>query len=182
MTAALIPGAAVSVHPAHACTLIQPSSPAEFVAEAQVIVIGTVESRDGRTLTLRPEAFLKGPASSERMQFRGVQDTCDPAPLRAGDRTLIYVFDAAAPRYPYVNEAYLLKDGSAIMGKDQSTETEVVSAIRGVTGQYVVPVSSRGEGAGIDWSHTVVPLGLALGLVFIIGLVLMRVWHRIDPS
>lgn len=152
------------------------------MAEAQVIVIGTVESRDGRTMTLRPEAFLKGPASSELMQFRGVEDTCAPAPLRAGDRTLIYVFDAAAPRYPYVNEAYLLRDGSAILGEEQRTEGEVVAAIRGVTGQYAVPVSSRSEGAGIDWSHTVVPLGLALGVVFIIGLVLMRVWHRIDPS
>lgn len=182
LTAALVPGAAVYVPAAHACLLLQPETPEQLVPDSQVIVVGTVVSRDGRNLVFRPEAFLKGPASADEMRFTGEEDTCTPAPLNAGDRALIYVFDAAAPRYPYQTEAFVLKDGHATMADDVRTEVEVVAAIRAVTGQYAVPATSSSEGAGIDWGHTIIPLGAALAIIFVIGLVLMRVWHRIDPS
>jgi hypothetical protein len=58
----------------------------------------------------------------------------------------------------------------------------VVAAIRAITGQYAVPAGSKDEGAGIDWKSTVLPVGAALLAVFAIGLVLMRQWHKIDPS
>jgi len=183
IAAALSPGAAVFVRPAHACSLMAVDSPVRLVPEAELIVIGEVTAVDGAGATLRPEAFLKGPLSGKDIRLERDSSGCPTAGLETGARALVFVFDADAPRYPYVNEAYLLKDGHARMeGSAELSEVEVVSAIRAVTGQYAVPAESESEGAGIDWRNTILPLGAALGVIFVIGLALMRVWHRIDPS
>jgi hypothetical protein len=143
---------------------------------------------------IEPEAFLKGPASSEPVTLAapdtGVHATleaqgaeCPRAKASQGDRVLVYILDAQAPHYPYLNEAYVLKDGHARMeGSNELTEVQLVNEIRAITEQYAVPAATASEGAGIDWGSTVVPLGAALAVVFVIGLALMRVWHRIDPS
>jgi len=50
---------------------------------------------------------------------------------------------------------------------------------------HTSPVGSAAigeEGAAIDWIGTVLPVSAALLVVFAIGLLLMRTWHRIDPS
>lgn len=183
VTAALLPGAAVFVPEAHACSLYQPRSPIEFVADSEIIVIGEVVSSDETALVLQPEAFLKGPASAEQMRLVPDRSDCPRANLNRGDRALVYLFRASEPRIPLTNEAYLLKDGRATMeGSSPLSEVEVVSQIRQITGQYAVPAATESDGAGIDWNSTVLPLGLVLLIVFGIGLVLMRVWHRIDPS
>jgi hypothetical protein len=159
------------------------TSPVEGVAESELIVVGIVESRQDTDIVVRPEVFLKGPASAEPLRFSGPNNTdCAPAPVEPRDRVLVYVYDAQNVHLPLYNDVYFLKDGHAIMGDEVRTEVEVVSAIRAVTGQYAVPAASSSEGAGIDWGHTVIPLGAALAVIFVIGLVLMRVWHRIDPS
>lgn len=131
-----------------------------------------------------PEAFLKGPASSGPLRFTGGDhDLCPLAPVNQGDRMLIYVFKAGDPQWPLLNSAYVLRDGRASMeGAPTVSEAEAVSEIRAITGQYVVPAAGDSDGAGIDWGHTVMPLGAALAIIFVIGLLLMRVWHRIDPS
>jgi hypothetical protein len=80
-------------------------------------------------------------------------------------------------------QTYVLRDGRAQRGDQPAVpEVQLVSEVREVTGQYIVIATSQDEGAGIDWGNTVVPLGVALAVIFGIGLVLMRVWHRIDPS
>ena len=61
-------------------------------------------------------------------------------------------------------------------------EAELVSRIRALTNQYTVPAAAESESAGIDWGRTVVPVGFAVLALFGVGLVLMRIWHRIDPS
>ena len=195
VTAALVPGAAVFVRPAHACTLVQIDSPAQLVPDAEVIVIGEVIRADADELALRPEAFLKGPASAEEIVFRELAGPADPpggvggingcprASLAPRDRVLVYIFEAESARFPLLNQVYVLRDGRALMeGAGPISEVEAVSSIRAITGQYAVPAASEAEGAGIDWGNTVLPLGLVLLVIFGIGLVLMRVWHRIDPS
>jgi hypothetical protein len=174
--------------------LVAVESPAQLVPGSEVIFIGEVTRADSEALVLRPEAFLKGPVSSEPVTLPvpggGVHATavvqgaeCPRVDVAEGQRLLVYVSDADDPHYPYVNEAYVLQDGHARMdGSPELTEVEVVAQIRAITGQYAVPAASEGEGAGIDWGNTVLPLGIALGIVFVIGLLLMRVWHRIDPS
>jgi hypothetical protein len=61
-------------------------------------------------------------------------------------------------------------------------EEELSERIRALTGQSSVPADPGDDGSTIDWTRTVLPLSVALGLVFVIGLAMMRVWHRIDPS
>jgi hypothetical protein len=154
------------------------------VPESEVILIGQATSSSPTLLVLKPEAFLKGPASADEIRFAGEESAlCPQANIAEGERVLIYMFDAEAPAYPLINQAYVLRDGRAFMeGAEPRSEVEVVSSIRAITGQYAVPAATEAEGAGIDWGNTVLPLGLVLLVIFGIGLVLMRVWHRIDPS
>lgn len=135
-------------------------------------------------MALVPEAFLKGPASGDALHFapNPIAAECGGNPLTVGDRAIVYVADAANPVEPLINGAFILRDGHATMGDQVRTEVEVVSAIRSLTGQYAVPAVTQSEGAGINWGQTIIPLGVVMAILLGIGLVLMRVWHRIDPS
>ena len=172
------------MQPAYACTLLTPESATDFVLDSELIVIGTVREVSDTELRLGPEAFLKGPSSGEPLVFSASEDEmCPTHEFAVGDRALIYVFDAAELPWPYINQVFVLEGGRATMGELSETELTVVEEIRGLTGQYAVPaVADGGEGAGINWKSTVLPMGVVLLVVFGIGLVMMRVWHRIDPS
>jgi hypothetical protein len=183
ITAALFPGAAVFVPAAHACTLLQPGSPVQFVAESELIVVGRVAQASGDSFELQPEAFLKGPVSGEAIRFSGRDEQCPTAEVESGDRVLVYVGKADQLSWPLINQVYEFRDGRAKReGEMERLEIEVISDIRQITGQYAVPAVDDDEGAGINWGDTVLPLGALLVVVFLIGLVLMRIWHRIDPS
>lgn len=160
------------------------ASPEQLVLTSQVIVIGRVTRVNGSEFDLTPEAYLKGPASSAPIQFRDAYaGACPTVTVEQGTRLLAYIGDPGKPQWPLVNSAYVLKDGKATLeGDRERSESDVVAAIRAVTGQYAVPAIAGAEGAGIDWRSTVLPLGGALLVVFAIGLVLMRQWHKIDPS
>ena len=86
------------------------------------------------------------------------------------------------PQWPGAAQVFWLIDGRASGLGGNVSESDLVQKVRAITGQYAVPAASQSEGAGIDWRNTVLPLSVALAFVFAIGLVLMRVWHRIDPS
>ncbi len=161
-----------------------PESAAEFVLESELIVIGTVREVTPDEVRFAPEAFLKGPSSGEPIVFRGRDDSmCPEHSFAEGDRALVYIYDAAELPLPYINQVFVLEGGKATMGELSMTELQAVEEIRTITGQYAVPaVADGGEGAGIDWNSTVLPMGVVLLIVFGIGLVMMRVWHRIDPS
>lgn len=169
--------------PAYACSLEQPAGPADFIEASEVIIIATVSAASAEQLVLQPEAFLKGPASGEPLVLPLRDELCPVAEVAAGERVLVYLLDVSEPEWPLLNQVYVLRDGHAYReGEPERTEVEVVSQIRSATGQYIVPAATQGEGAGIDWNNTIIPLGVALLIIFGIGLVLMRVWHRIDPS
>jgi len=141
-------------------------------------VVGTVVTT-GQDLALEPIAFLKGPASSEPIRFADEDLGC----LDAGDLAVVYFLRLKEPPDMRLTKAYLLRDPQTETGgKVPASELDVVQKIRALTGQYAVPAASEDDGAGIDWSHTIVPMGVVLLIVFGIGLVLMRVWHRIDPT
>jgi hypothetical protein len=184
VTAVLLPGAAVFVQPAYACQVDYDFPPQEQrIAESQLIVIGQVVEQAPALLVVRPEAFLKGPASGEDIRFEGEYFGCPLSAAVDGDRALIFVDDASQPTVPLVTDVYVLREGRAQRGEtDSVSEVQLVNEIRAITEQYAVPAASESEGAGIDWQTTVLPLGAALAIVFVIGLALMRVWHRIDPS
>lgn len=193
LTAALHPGAAV---------FAQPSCPPPVeglalqaaVHDASVIVIGTwartepgATTDSGRAI-IQPEAFLKGATSARDIPLA----TSLPGPCRApigapGDRLLLIVTgDPANAPFPEPERAWVLANGRAtsfVTGASAAgTEADLVARIRALTGQYTVPAADQAQGAGMDWGKTVLPVGFAVLALFGVGLVLMRIWHRIDPS
>lgn len=191
LTAALIPGAAVFAQTpsaAASCLEIRLDALAAAVPQFELIVIGTVhEENGGGGARLEPEAYLKGAASKPDINFvhpgNQAASSCELARLEEGARILVFLKSSNGQvEWPGATQVFWLKDGRAAGSAGNLTELELVSKVRAVTGQYAVPAASESEGAGIDWGKTVLPLSLALGVVFIIGLFLMRIWHRIDPS
>jgi hypothetical protein len=198
MAAALIPGAAVFATPESSTGCDSPHTEVTFrtmIDSASVVVIGRVVAIDGENRDdeqeahIRPEAFLKGPSTGGDLRFRrsGMAMPCEYAEFQEGDRLLLVAQGRTEPfGWPPPLGAYRLEDGHAFnlnpADDRRSTEVELVSRIRGITGQYAVPADSTQEGASIDWRGTVLPVGAALLVIFGISLALMRLWHRIDPS
>jgi hypothetical protein len=89
-----------------------------------------------------------------------------------------------APAGPDSRSSVRLESGNAFLsdGTPIGSEESLVADVRNLTGQYAVAAQSESEGEGIEWTTTVLPIAVALGIVFVIGLFLMRIWHRIDPS
>ncbi len=188
----------MSAQPAHyGCD--EPLSDAQFrlaVESASIVVIGRVYNITADaspdtldTAVVKPEAFLKGPATGAGLRFerRGPVFPCQYAEFSDGERLLVIAQESSEPfAWPAPNAAFRLQEGRAFSlnpADDRPrTEVELVTGIRGITEQYAVPAASQDEGASIDWVGTVLPVGAGLAVIFGISLVLMRLWHRIDPS
>lgn len=163
----------------------------QAVQASTVILVAHVAAlTPGEHVTLVPEAVLKGavPNSSVEIPYpASVPNGCQLASFTDGSR--VFVFLGASDGqllWPSRPQLFVLNDGAAVQQENQGlgaqTETSLVSLVRGITNQYAVPAQTRAEGASIDWMHTVLPVGAALLLVFGIGLWLMKIWHRIDPT
>jgi len=179
----------VSEARAFQCLDVDPAQITLAVESSRTIVIATVREENGGALVrLEPSAFLLGAASNEpiRPQYPQPLPECALARLTEGQRILVFLGATdGVLDWPSAGQVFWLEDGKAIGGGstgDSLAEIDLVQRIRQVTGQYAVPAATENESAGIDWSHTVIPLGVVLLIIFGIGLVLMRVWHRIDPS
>lgn len=163
---------------------------AEAVADSDLVVIATVVSDTAGGTALRPEAYLKGAAIRGDLRLVDRAQTgapCARAAIEPGMRVLAFLRGSAREvEWPRIDDGYILRDGLARSTNPlvafQTSEAALVDEVRSSTGQYAVPAASADEGAGIGWTKTVLPVGAALLVVFAIGLVLMRLWHRIDPS
>ncbi|MGE0598763.1 MAG: hypothetical protein AB7J35_02920 [Dehalococcoidia bacterium] len=191
MTAALLAGAAVSssASAATTCLDVDPDALVEAVEASNVIVAGVVHEEDGGgTVRIEPDVFLLGAASNEpiRPRYPDPLPECALARLSEGQRVLAFLDSTdGVLNWPSAGRVFWLSNGEAVSGGGSPTtisEVALVQKVRGITGQYAVPASNKDDGAGIDWGNTVLPLGVVLLIIFGIGLVLMRVWHRIDPS
>ncbi len=159
------------------------------LTEAEVVVVARVEaSEPERSVVLRPEVYLKGPAQSAviSLSFPDPRPRCPLARFDPGARVLA-VLDAAGGdlSWPGAGDVWLIAGGVATKPEpspDERPEADLIRAVRSITGQYAVPAANGEEGASIDWVGTVLPVSAALLVVFAIGLLLMRTWHRIDPS
>jgi len=195
LTAALLPGAAVSAsRPAQAaavtCISVTSDALTQGIEASGLIIVAKVhlESPEGPAV-LEPEAILKGSVPSTNVEVPRPEGEapCELAVLADGTRALLFlsVIDGR-PEWPGASQVFDLEDGFAIQQEDlgfgRGPEVAMVNSVRSLTGQYVVPAADSSEGAGIDWGSTVLPIGAVLLVVFGIGLVLMRTWHRIDPS
>jgi len=153
---------------------------------SEVILIGRVQLEDGgNTANVTPEAYLKGAASGEQVSLTRIRDgECPNAEFPGDGRALMFLTSSSGVLlWPIEGRGLVLKDGDALdRGTVVMRESELIARIRDITGQYAVPAASDDEGAGIDWLTTVLPVGAALAGIMIAGLILMRTWHRIDPS
>ncbi|HET7738243.1 MAG TPA: hypothetical protein VFK32_06685 [Tepidiformaceae bacterium] len=188
LTAALVPRAAVFAQDASACE-IDRSTTLLRLADVDLVVIAQVEDADADSATVQPEVYLKGAATGESVSLErptGTPAGCTLATIVAGDRVLLLLkAEGGVYLWPAVEEVYTLRDGSALRGEpllDSTPENQLIDDIRSVTGQEAVAAGDGDDGASIEWLGTVVPVTVALVLVLGIGLVMMREWHRIDPT
>lgn len=159
--------------------------------EASGLILVAKVHREGPEgpVTLDPEVILKGSVPSTSVELAVPEDEapCQLAVLADGTRALLFlsVVDGR-PEWPGASQVFDLEDGLAVQQEDLGfgsvTEFARIATVRSITGQYVVPAADSSDGAGIDWGSTVLPIGAVLLVVFGIGLLLMRTWHRIDPS
>lgn len=189
--AAALPGAAVFAQSPPApsnCLEVRLAALPEAVLSTDVVVIGTVrEDRAGGFARIEPEAYLKGAAANGAIRFVPRADqlssSCKLALLAEGTRLVAFLQSSDGQlEWPGAAQVFWLNEGRATGSGGDTSESELVEKVRAITHQYAVPATSKSEGAGIDWGQTVLPLSAALVILFGIGLVLMRVWHRIDPS
>jgi hypothetical protein len=199
LAAALIPGAAVFARPAVMLEMcggpMDTTVTRADATEANMIVIGRVASIEADSAHIAPEAFLKGPASAAEIAIEGGHHVgCASVELQPGQRVLLSLRadSDGVVAWPLIDDgpSYLLENGRAVSLDPRNnqtvanapTEANVVDHIRSITEQYAVPAASESEGASLDWVKVVVPTAIACLVVFGIGLYLMKIWHRIDPT
>ena len=166
-----------------------------IIRGANLVLIGSVVSFESdRTATdlahvgLKPESFLKGSPSAANFEFLyGPPELCESFGPKRGERFLLVVSSVTSPPgWPFAGQVFRLESGNAVSsGKGDARilkEADLVARIRSQTNQFSQPASSSGSGAAIDWGSTVLPIGAACAALLVVGLFLMRIWHRIDPS
>ncbi|MGK2966381.1 MAG: hypothetical protein ACSLFM_12370 [Tepidiformaceae bacterium] len=188
LTAALAPRAAVFAQDASACD-IDRSTAFLRLDDLDLVVVAQVEEADADSATIHPEVYFKGAATGESVSLErptAEAPGCTLATIVAGDRVLLLLrAEDGVYLWPAVEEVYTLRAGSAFRGEplsDSTSEDQLIDDIRSVTGQEAVAAEGGADGASIEWLGTVVPVTVALVLVLGIGLVMMREWHRIDPT
>lgn len=190
-----MPGAAVFVTAARAACPAPPDGATieEQAATASVVVLGVVSGPDevaggGRSFSLRPEVFLKGASTARSQVFTlAAQDSgCEVATVEQGARVLVFAHGSNPFPWPHPLGVFVEHpDGWRSTHPALSvsyTEAQLLDRIRAITGQLAIPAANTGDGAGIDWLTTVLPIGGVLLGLMAVGLILMRIWHRIDPS
>lgn len=163
------------------CRPLEVSDAIEAVSPFPVIVVGTVREEEGG-LAIVPEFYLRGAALPRPLRLvDDVPAECERAPMRPGARVLAGLEPAAGGWFwPAAGQVFVLEDGVASDGRRSLPEETLISTLRTATGQLAYPASE--EDAGFDWRGTALPVGAALVVVFGVGLYLMRLWHRIDPT
>jgi hypothetical protein len=177
-----MPASAVACAELEAGTLRMATEAASVIVLAEVGA-GSTEQE----VILRPEVYFKGAAEGrEFLLVRSDGGECPEAQLVPGTSVLAFLESPQSGlAWPDRSRVFLLESGIATNGASPPwslAEEELSERIRALTGQSSVPADPGDDGSTIDWTGTVLPLSVALGLVFVIGLAMMRVWHRIDPS
>ena len=151
-----------------------------------VVVVGEVAALEGAP-AIAPEAYLKGAAVSGLLPLSEAPSGCARAvPPPAGTRVVAALRrEGGGFQWPVPAALFAVADGVATNGADPPVslpEDELVSRIRAVSGQYAVPATEPSEGASVNWLGVVLPVSLAAALILAIALVLLRIWHRIEPE
>ncbi len=187
--AALIPGAAVFASQTPVPCPGTPPKLSDQVLRADVIVLGSVvAASDSVSVQIHPAAYLKGPAQAGdvELHYPSPEPACPLGSFTQDGRIVVLLQSHAGDlQWPDAGEVYVLSDGSAVNelhGGVSQAESELLHDIRAITGQYAVPATDASEGASLDWVKVVLPTTVVTLIVFGLGLLFMRTWHRIDPT
>ena len=153
------------------------------VEDFDVIVVGQLTSA-GETPAVDPEVYLRGSAVTQMLRLVDAPSECAKADLPpSGARVVVALRqEVGGFQWPVPAALFVVEGGVATNGDDPPSslpEDELISRIREVSGQYAVPASESGS---IDWLRVVLPVVLAAIVILGIGLVLLRIWHRIEPE
>ncbi len=177
-------GARVSAAPQQlSCRPLDPEAPAAEVLAFPLIVMARVETRSDGALELVPEFYLRGPALGGPLLLVPEEGECPPAALEPDARILAGLEPAPGGwRWPAEGQVFVIRNGVARSGDGRTiSEEELVAALRRTTGQLAYPGTPE-PGRTFDWLGVGLPVGVALAAIFAVGLYLMRLWHRIDPT
>ena len=135
---------------------------------------------------IEPEAYLRGSAVAGPLPLLDGSE-CDQAAVPAeGSRVVVALRrEGRGFQWPVPEALFVVENGIATNGGSNAVELpedELVTRIREVSGQYAVLASDPSEGASIDWARVIVPVSLAAAIILAIALVLLRIWHRIEPE
>ncbi|MCY3505721.1 MAG: hypothetical protein OXH41_06130 [Chloroflexi bacterium] len=156
------------------------------IEDVDVIVVGELVTEAGAP-AIDPEAYLKGPAIAEALPLSDSPTDCERAVLAAeGSRVLVALRrEGGGFQWPVPAAFFVIESGVGSNSGDNPvslSEDDLVTRIREVSGQYAVLATDESEGASIDWLRVVLPVTLAAIIILAIALVLLRIWHRIDPE
>ena len=153
-----------------------------------MVVVGEVAALEGAP-AIAPEAYLKGAAVSGPLPLAAAEtgSGCARAvPPPAGTRVVAALRrEGGGFQWPVPAALFVVADGVATNGGEPPVslpEDELVARIRAVSGQYAVLATEPSEGASVNWLGVVLPVSLAAALILAIALVLLRIWHRIEPE
>ncbi len=156
------------------------------VEDVDVIVVGELTS-DSEAPTIKLEAYLRGSAVRQMPLLVDAPSECAKADLPPpGARVVVGLRqEVGGFQWPVPAALFVVEGGIATNGADPPVslpEEELVSRIRGVSGQYAVLAVDPSEGASVNWLGVVLPVTLAAAIILGIALVLLRIWHRIEPE
>ncbi len=173
------------------CVHFDLEEPRQSLRGAAMVVVGeVVEADESERAVVMPEAYLKGATSPDELVLDYPESLdaydCEPSAMPGDGRVMLILGrDGGHLAWPGEGQVFHLAGGEAVLIDDDSTrisEDELIDRVRGATGQYSLPPGAGEDSARLDWFGTVLPVTAATLVVFAIGLVLMREWHRIDPS
>ena len=155
------------------------------VDDMDVIVAGELVDEDG-VPAIQPEVYLKGSAVTGPLPLAATSDCAQAGLPAAGSRVVVALRrEGGGFQWPVPAALFAVEDGIATSGGDPPVslpEDELVSRIREVSGQYAVLAADPSEGVSVNWLGVVLPVALAAAIILGIALVLLRIWHRIEPE
>tara|TARA_B110000263_G_C15305496_1_gene510158 strand:- start:2111 stop:2671 length:561 start_codon:yes stop_codon:yes gene_type:complete len=151
-----------------------------------IVKVGNFLETTPESVELNVEAYLKGPPNVHILVPVLSNDHC-AAELHAGARMLVALKGLPGVNilWPSYGSVFFLENGS-VFNEDGLNigvaEADLIKDVRAVTGQFAVPANSLNDAASLDLVSVIIPVLIVAVCILGIGLILQRIWQRIDPE
>ena len=151
-----------------------------------IVKVGNFLQTTPKSVELNVEAYLKGPPNVHVLVPVLRDDLCT-AELYADARMLVALkgFPGVNVLWPSYGSVFFLENGYVFNEDGLNlgvTEADLIKDVRSVTGQFAVPANSLNEAASLDLVSVIIPVLIAAVCILGIGLILQRIWQKIDPE